>query len=665
MKQLSKSILAFIVLVAMIALTTQAVFAAGPGTGWTYYRTVTLSAGTPSDNFQVNLQITDHANMNADGSDLRFYDPNDVQADYWIETWNPAGTSVVWVEVPTAGTTSLRMYYGNPAAAAASNGDQTFIVFDDFSRTAVDTSKWDVYDPDGSIVVSGGSITIIGGDQLISNTSFEMADGVIIESILSSSVPYRSGSRGSMSSASSISGSAAFFTADHPMTSDFAVWSHGRDNVYGIHTIHEGDGVDNGDSTSQYYQVYNPTNSPNTWAGNGNLLGAAFETGRLEYFLNNTSLSTSTTNIPDETMYPLLNNGLLTNTGLDPFSITMFRMRKFSSTYSPVVTVGAETAYDTDNPMVDTNDLKLSYTDAGPNIIKVTFSEDVFDPTGDSDPDDVTNPANYLLVEAGTNTIFDTTACPTAVSDDLNISVDSAAYDDGTFTATLNVNGGAALPNGSYRLLVCGSTSIVDLEGNPLAGDGATQGTDYIFNFTVNVPAPVAETGGVLPATGFARGVVTALPAQPAEKAYASSDLVLEIPKLGVKMDIVGVPLSGGEWDTSWLGQSAGWLEGSAFPTWTGNTILTGHVWDSNNNPGPFAQIKSLRYGDEIKIEAWDHIYIYQVVESKLVFPRNVNRVFEHAESDALTLLTCELYNPFGGNYFFRRIVTAVLVSVE
>ena len=34
------------------------------------------------------------------------------------------------------------------------------------------------------------------------------------------------------------------------------------------------------------------------------------------------------------------------------------------------------------------------------------------------------------------------------------------------------VNGGIALPVGTYRLLVCGTTSIVDWAGNALDGDG-------------------------------------------------------------------------------------------------------------------------------------------------------------------------------------------------
>ncbi len=41
----------------------------------------------------------------------------------------------------------------------------------------------------------------------------------------------------------------------------------------------------------------------------------------------------------------------------------------------------------------------------------VTFSESVFNPPGDSDADDVTNPANYMVIAAGPDGDFATTVC--------------------------------------------------------------------------------------------------------------------------------------------------------------------------------------------------------------------------------------------------------------
>jgi LPXTG-site transpeptidase (sortase) family protein len=114
----------------------------------------------------------------------------------------------------------------------------------------------------------------------------------------------------------------------------------------------------------------------------------------------------------------------------------------------------------------------------------------------------------------------------------------------------------------------------------------------------------------------------------------------------------------------TWLGNYAGYLYGSAFPTWTGNTIITGHVWSADNTPGPFANIKNLRYGDQIEIHAWGLIYTYEVRQSMLLWSSQVNTVFQHQEYDWVTLLTCETYRMQHGDYMFRRAVQAVLVSV-
>ena len=91
------------------------------------------------------------------------------------------------------------------------------------------------------------------------------------------------------------------------------------------------------------------------------------------------------------------------------------------------------------------------------------------------------------------------------------------------------------------------------------------------------VEATLANTVSTLPDTGFPMGQLTQLPSQPADKTYASySDIWLEIPKLTVSTSIVGVPLSNDGWDVAWLGKDAGWLNGTSFPTWTGNSVITG-----------------------------------------------------------------------------------------
>ncbi len=317
--------------------------------------------------------------------------------------------------------------------------------------------------------------------------------------------------------------------------------------------------------------------------------------------------------------------------------------------------------FDNINPIVASSDLLPEYIGSGPQVFTITFNKPVSDPVGNMAPDDVTNTANYLLVNKGPNGAADTTSCANPLQgDDNQVILSSVSYDAATYKSLVTLF--STLPAGSYRLFVCGTTSIVDLAGNPLNG-----GSDYTFEFTVQPPvaSAAARSATSLPDTGFPKGQITLLPAQPAAKAYSQSDLWLEIPKLGVKMDIVGVPQVDGEWDVTWLGSSAGWLEGSAFPTWAGNTVLTGHVWDANNNPGVFANLKTLKHGDQIKIHAWGQVYTYEVRESRRVSTSRVSSVMKHEKLDWLTLVTCEDYRFLWNTYSARRMVRAVLVSVK
>ena len=98
--------------------------------------------------------------------------------------------------------------------------------------------------------------------------------------------------------------------------------------------------------------------------------------------------------------------------------------------------------------------------------LTVVFNKDVVHDGGLYAAD---NPVNYILVERGANKTFDTLSCEFGVqTDDKEISIDSISYDPATFTAILNINGSAYLPEGDYRLFVCGTSSIRDQVGNVL-----------------------------------------------------------------------------------------------------------------------------------------------------------------------------------------------------
>jgi len=170
-----------------------------------------------------------------------------------------------------------------------------------------------------------------------------------------------------------------------------------------------------------------------------------------------------------------------------------------------------------------------------------------------------------------------------------------------------------------------------------------------------------------MPNTGFAPNRITSLPVQPASLVYAKlSDLWLEIPSQNLQANIVGIPEVNGNWDVSWLGTDAGWLNGTAFPTWEGNSVLTAHVTDSNGLPGPFANLKDLKYGDQIIVHLYGDQYTFEVRNTRLAQPYSGSFAFKHLEGNSyLTLITCQGYNAISDSYFFRRIVRAVLVSVK
>lgn len=260
----------------------------------------------------------------------------------------------------------------------------------------------------------------------------------------------------------------------------------------------------------------------------------------------------------------------------------------------------------------------------------ITFSEDM---NNSISGDEVTNPANYLLLHSGSDHSFQTGDCAEVKSGagvdpaDVQIPITLITYKSSTYTASLNF--GSVLGDGLHRLYACGTATLRDLAGTALAGDGTNTGTDFTRDFSIDAPAGSAES---LPSTGFAPGWNIQLPAQPDKKAYAETGLQLVIPGLDVSVDIVGVPRSGSGWDVSWLGAGAGWLSGSAYPTWSGNMVLTGHVWDAGNQPGLFRNLKALQYGDRIEILAFGRRFIYGVRENSLLLPRQMGSVFQHEE---------------------------------
>ena len=172
-----------------------------------------------------------------------------------------------------------------------------------------------------------------------------------------------------------------------------------------------------------------------------------------------------------------------------------------------------------------------------------------------------------------------------------------------------------------------------------------------------------------LPITGFAPGVMTSILPQPFElqyQNYSANGLSFDIPALGLNgLQIVGIPQTADGWNVQWLDKNIGYLDGTAFPTWKGNSVLTGHVYLSNGLPGPFVNLGKLKYGDKIIIHAWGQTYTYEVRQTKTIDPSDSSEVLKHEDLPWITLLTCKDYDDKSKTYLNRYMVKAVLISVK
>ncbi|MCB9461179.1 MAG: right-handed parallel beta-helix repeat-containing protein [Anaerolineaceae bacterium] len=137
----------------------------------------------------------------------------------------------------------------------------------------------------------------------------------------------------------------------------------------------------------------------------------------------------------------------------------------------------------------------------------VEFNHQPYNPPGDTDPNDVTNPANYMLVTAGDNETIESTACDAIGGDDVLVPIEELQFfpygspdrylqaesfigDVGPNTI-INFDESALgdSPNRlalrSYRFFVCNNLRTVDggnFDGRSDFGTG-TENSDAIFDF--------------------------------------------------------------------------------------------------------------------------------------------------------------------------------------
>ena len=117
---------------------------------WQYRVPITLNTHENiPENYQYRIVLDKVDNLNShcldNFQDVRFLEEEDSsEFSFWIENYISGDNAIFWVKRIDNSLTdnTIYCYYGNASAGSAENGDETFLFFDHFPSTSLDTSKW-------------------------------------------------------------------------------------------------------------------------------------------------------------------------------------------------------------------------------------------------------------------------------------------------------------------------------------------------------------------------------------------------------------------------------------------------------------------------------------------------------------------------------------------
>jgi len=121
---------------------------AGAGVDYQQKLLVGESSGSGGADFHVEGNSTDFPSGKNDGGDLRFTaDDGLTLLDFWVEKITgvtPNRVAYIWVEVSAdlSSNQSIYIYYNSNGAANYSNGEDTFIIYDNFDDESLNTDIW-------------------------------------------------------------------------------------------------------------------------------------------------------------------------------------------------------------------------------------------------------------------------------------------------------------------------------------------------------------------------------------------------------------------------------------------------------------------------------------------------------------------------------------------
>lgn len=153
--------------------------------GYGYRKQITINGSTAGAQTNYQIKLTVHKGSGSDSAghvylnnhcqddfdDIRFTKSDgSTELDHWQESYVSATSAVFWIEfdsIPASpDDTNFYIYYDNSGASSGSDGDDTFLIYDHFLGSSLDTGKWAWYHGGNrNYEVANSSLRIYSGSQ--------------------------------------------------------------------------------------------------------------------------------------------------------------------------------------------------------------------------------------------------------------------------------------------------------------------------------------------------------------------------------------------------------------------------------------------------------------------------------------------------------------------
>jgi LPXTG-site transpeptidase (sortase) family protein len=286
-----------------------------------------------------------------------------------------------------------------------------------------------------------------------------------------------------------------------------------------------------------------------------------------------------------------------------------------------------------------------------------------------------TLPANDIDVYTSIPSYLQALSMNVSVKADPGVTAPVDSHHDSLVGNSLMINFSTLTPGYTYNVAITsivlktatvGTHDFAISLNNPTPSCGAVSANDSgSVTLRVSQNSAVEAVTVHEPETGFAPGVTTRIPLQPLADLYQTFGSVsIQIPAIKMNVPLVGIPQMEDSWDITWLGDDAGWLNGTAFPGFDGNSVIVGHVFTADGQPVPMNKLETLQWGDQILVQNGNETLVYAVTSVAYVKPNDLS-IFKHSDTSVLTLVTCKGYNEATGHYNWRVVVKAKFIETR